>query len=130
MSSPRNLAIREYPGLLTPFLEQLNTETDYVTFINTFILPSAEASTEFLKHWKGDGNYMKSQYGMLSAQLHRSIGEKSNVFVNVAVWESTAAFRRAFQNPEFQQSLSGFPEGTLMFPVILSKVAVPGVCGA
>ncbi|KIN09013.1 hypothetical protein OIDMADRAFT_48849 [Oidiodendron maius Zn] len=123
-----NLIVKEFLGAFTPFESQLEGEAGPITFINTFVLPSTEAVEPFLAHWNDDGAYMKSQYGMLSAQLHRSLGHGSNVFVNVAIWESLDAFRRAFQNPDFQRTFSEFPKGTHMYPLVLTKVAVPGVC--
>jgi hypothetical protein len=50
------------------------------------------------------------------------------MFVNVAEWESTQAFRAAVSGPEFQASLSGYPESAVASPHVF-KVAVPGICG-
>jgi heme-degrading monooxygenase HmoA len=127
MSSITHLDI---PGSSTTFLKQLETETSPVTFINTFVLKSHKDEEQFLANWARDGNYMKSQYGMLSGQLHRSVGEQANIFVNIAIWESTEAFRRAFNDPEFKKHVSGYPCGVIAYPIILSKIAVSGVCVA
>jgi heme-degrading monooxygenase HmoA len=125
-----NLTVHDYPGTTTPFSTQFDNEGGPVTFINTFILPSAEAEALFLAHWHLDSKSMKAQYGMLSGQLHRSVGPNSNIYVNIAIWESIEAFRNAFRSAEFQQSLGGYPKGTVMYPVMLKKQAVPGVCTA
>jgi heme-degrading monooxygenase HmoA len=77
--------------------------------------------------WKADGDSMKRQPGYLSTQLHRGAGG-SHTFVNVAEWESTQAFRAAVSGPEFQASLSGYPESAVASPHVF-KVAVPGICG-
>ncbi|KAH9209017.1 antibiotic biosynthesis monooxygenase [Leptodontidium sp. 2 PMI_412] len=120
----------DIPGSATPFLQETNNDTHAVTIINTFVLKSANDADLFLENWLRDANYMKKQYGMLSTQLHRAVGEESNVFVNIVSWESTEAFRRAFHNPEFQMHIGNFPSGTDVFPVLLKKIAVPGICTA
>lgn len=128
MASQSPLSLLDIPGTSTPFLSQLATDTGPVTFMNTFVLKSSNDEEKFLSNWKLDGNHMKSQYGMLSAQLYRSVGSEGNVFVNVAIWESTGAFRRAFEDPEFRKHAGGYPDGVVAYPVILKKVAVSGVC--
>ncbi|CAG9946211.1 unnamed protein product [Clonostachys rosea f. rosea IK726] len=125
-----NLTLLDVPGTSTPFLSQLETDASPAVFINTFVLRSHKDEEGFLTNWARDGNHMKSQYGMLSGQLHRSVGPEGNIFVNIAVWESTEAFRKAFSDPEFKKYASGYPEGTIAYPVILSRIAVSGVCAA
>jgi heme-degrading monooxygenase HmoA len=83
--------------------------------------PSATESDEVLAKDR--------QPGFISAQLHRGIGG-SRVFVNYAVWESTAHFKRAFTNPEFQSRLGQYPPSAVASPHLFSKVAVPGMCVA
>ena len=83
--------------------------------------PSATESDEVLAKDR--------QPGFISAQLHRGIGG-SRVFVNYAVWESTAHFKRAFTNPEFQSKLGQYPPSAVASPHLFSKVAVPGMCVA
>jgi quinol monooxygenase YgiN len=72
---------------------------------------------------------MKAQPGFISAQLHRGISE-SNILTNIAVWQSTAALKAAFELGSFQESLKVYPEGTIAFPHILKRVAVENVCTA
>lgn len=123
-----NIELLDIPGTATPFLGQLQTDTSPAIFMNTFVIKSHEDEKLFLSNWKRDGGHMKSQPGLLSAQLHRSVGQEGNVFVNIAVWESTDAFRTALANPEFKKHASGYPEGVTAYPVILSKVAISGIC--
>jgi hypothetical protein len=52
------------------------------------------------------------------------------VLVNVAVWESVDAFRRAFSDPEFRARLGDYPPSTVASPHLFTKVAVPGICVA
>jgi quinol monooxygenase YgiN len=126
MTAP--VAFLDVPGTKTPFLSQLQTETSPAIFMNTFVLKYHDDTEQFLTSWERDGNHMKSQYGMLSAQLHRSVGVEGNVFVTIAVWESTGAFRKAFADPEFKKYIAAYPEGVTAYPIVLSKVAVNGVC--
>lgn len=125
-----NLTLLDIPGTKTPFLGQLQLDTSPATFRNTFVIKSHNDEKQFLANWERDGSHMKAQPGLLSAQLHRSVGPEGNVFVNIAVWESTAAFRKAFADPDFKKHAAGYPEGTTAYPIVLSKIAVPGVCVA
>jgi len=54
----------------------------------------------------------------------------SGVFLNVAVWESVAHFRRAFTAPEFRAKLDRYPAGAVASPHLFRKVAVPNICVA
>lgn len=62
---------RDVPGTKTPFLSQLEMNQGPVNFINIFVLESKEKEKDFLQNWERDGNHMKKQPGMLSAQLYR-----------------------------------------------------------
>lgn len=123
---PQNLTVQDLPGIAVTYQQQIGSYDGPITFTNTFMLASPETKETFLAHWVTDAGYMKAQDGMLKAQLHRGVGT-NNVFVNVAVWESAEKFRRAFGNAEFQKSLARCPPDTSMFPVITTKVAVPGL---
>ncbi|KAM5527611.1 hypothetical protein FOXYSP1_19973 [Fusarium oxysporum f. sp. phaseoli] len=125
-----SFSLADIPGTNTPFLGQLQTDTTPAIFINTFVIKSPEDEKKFLDNWIKDASHMKAQPGLLSAQLHRAVGPDPNVFVNIAVWETTAAFRKAFADPNFKKHAAGYPEGTIAYPVILNKIAVPGVCVA
>lgn len=118
----------DVPGTKTPFLSQLQMKQGPVNFINIFVLESKEKEKDFLQNWERDGNHMKKQPGMLSAQLYKGIGEEANIYVNVALWESTEQFHRAFHDPEFKKHLVGFPAGTNVYPLIATKHAMKGVC--
>jgi heme-degrading monooxygenase HmoA len=77
------------------FSEQLEEDVGSVIFINKFNVKPEEAN-QFLKAWEEDATYFKSEPGFISAQLHRGI-VGSGVFVNYAVWESTALFKKALR---------------------------------
>jgi Antibiotic biosynthesis monooxygenase len=72
---------------------------------------------------------MKRQAGFISAQLHRGICA-SCVFLNYAVWESVADFKRAFNQRGFQSHLKNYPPSAVASAHLFTKVAVPGICGA
>jgi heme-degrading monooxygenase HmoA len=110
-----------------PFGKQLGEEQGPIVFMNVFrVSPEYEAG--FMEAWTDDGEFMKRQPGYISTQLHRGIAG-SHTFVNDAHWESTAAFRAAASNPDFQASLSRYPDSAVAAPHIFTRVAVPGICG-
>ena len=108
--------------------DQMGHEAGPVVLINTFNVAAGELD-QLMKAWAGDAALMKRQPGFISTQLHRGIAG-STVLVNVAVWESVDAFRRAFSNPEFQAKLGDYPPSTVGSPHLFTKVAVPGICVA
>lgn len=108
--------------------DQLGDEGGPVILINTFSVPPAECEV-LLAAWEADAGIMKRQPGFISTQLHRGIAG-SGTFLNYAVWDSVAAFRAAFSNPEFRAGLARYPEGTTTSPHLFRRVAVPGICVA
>jgi hypothetical protein len=56
-----------------------------------------ETLDAFVASWTEDANCFKQQPGYICAQLHRGIAG-SGVFLNVAIWESVADYRRAVSN--------------------------------
>jgi hypothetical protein len=70
----------------------------------------------------------KQQPGYISTQLHKGIGE-SGIFINYAVWESVAHFKKAVSNViNPQDPVSAFPPSTMISPHLFKKVAVSGLC--
>ena len=111
-----------------PIERQLGVDASPVVLVNVFTLDNAGEPT-FLKVWQDDAAFMKRRPGFISTQLHRAIGE-SPTYLNYAVWESTAAFRAAFTNPEFVAKLSAYPSSAVASPHLFQKVTVPGICVA
>jgi heme-degrading monooxygenase HmoA len=105
---------------------QLDDTGGPVILINKFTVKPDEAD-QLLSAWTEDAVWMKRQPGFISTQLHRGIAG-SGVFINLAVWESTAHFRAAFTNPEFQAKLKGYPSSAVASPHLFRKVAVSGIC--
>lgn len=108
--------------------DQLKDEGGSVVLVNTFVVPSQDADA-LLAAWTADAGIMKRQPGFVSTQLHRGIAG-SGVFLNYAVWESVAAFRAAFTNPEFRACLADYPGSATVSPHLFRTVAVPGICAA
>lgn len=111
-----------------PIEQQLGVEAGPVVLVNLFSLDASDEPV-FLAAWEDDAAVMKRQPGFISTQLHRAIGD-SPTYLNYAVWETTAAFRAAFANPEFIAKLSAYPSSAVATPHLFQKVAVPGICTA
>jgi heme-degrading monooxygenase HmoA len=111
---------------LTTLREQMTSDSRPVILINKFHVDPGEADA-LLAAWSADAAFMKRQPGFISTQLHRGIAG-SSVFINYAVWESAASFRRAFSQPEFQAGLAQYPESTVAEPHLFQKLAISGIC--
>ncbi|WP_027281951.1 antibiotic biosynthesis monooxygenase family protein [Roseomonas gilardii] len=111
-----------------PLASQLQDEGGPVILINTFTVAPEDAD-KLLAAWADDAALMKRQPGFISTQLHRGIAG-SGVFLNYAVWQSTAHFRAAFENPEFRAKLGAYPASSKASPHLFRKVEVPGICVA
>ncbi len=107
---------------------QMEGEGGPVILINQFNV-APEGVEQLLRAWTEDAAFMKRQSGFISTQLHRGIAG-SCVFINYAVWESVADFKRAFNHPEFQSHLKSYPPSTVASPHLFTKLAVPGICVA
>src|SRR3954463_14093842 len=104
------------------FSSQLEEDVGPIVFVNKFTV-NLEDADEFLKAWEADATYFKSQPGLISAQLHKGIGN-SRTFINYAIWESTAQLKKAVNNMDFQTRLAKYPVSTVISPHIFKKVAV------
>ena len=107
---------------------QLEAEGGPVILINKLSAVPSEME-QLLQAWAVDAAFMKRQPGFISTQLHRGVAG-SCVFINYAVWESVADFKRAFYQPEFQSHLKKYPPSAVASPHLFTKVAVPGLCVA
>ena len=79
-----------------------------------------------MKGWADEAEKFKEQPGFISTQLHRGIGV-SGTFINYAVWESAAHFKKAVNNvmnPD-DNRMSVYPASTVASPHLFKKVAVP-----
>jgi heme-degrading monooxygenase HmoA len=110
------------------FKRQMEEETGPFVLINSYSIDPKEVD-EFLKAFAAVSEAFKRLPGFISAQLHQGIGG-SGTFVNYAVWESMAEFRKTFSDDEVKASLTKFPPSTVAYPHLFAKVAVPGICVA
>ena len=111
-----------------PIERQLAVDASPVVLVNVFTFDQADEHA-LLEAWEHDAQFMRQQPGFISTQLHRAIGE-SPTYLNYAVWETTAAFRAAFTDPEFLARLSDYPSSVVATPHLFRKVAVSGICVA
>jgi len=97
-----------------------------IILINRFSV-NPEDADHFIKTWAAGAAAFKKQPGFISTQLHRGIAG-SGIFVNYAVWESSAAFKKATSNVDVQTILSKYPPSTVASPHLFRNVGVPGIC--
>jgi Antibiotic biosynthesis monooxygenase len=106
---------------------QMEENVGSVILKNKFSV-APEDFDSFLKGWATEAEKFKEQPGFISTQLHKGIGE-SGTFVNYAVWESAAHFKKAVSvvmNPN--DRMSAYPASAVASPHLFKKVAVPGIC--
>jgi len=78
-----------------------------VILINAFEVPGDQAE-QFIAAWEKTRDYLRSQPGYIDTTLHQALTADADFhFVNVARWESAAAFLAATQSPGFQESAIG-----------------------
>jgi heme-degrading monooxygenase HmoA len=112
----------------TPLASQFQEKTGPIVLINTFFVPR-QVMAEFLEFWQDDASFMKASPGFISTQLHRGTAD-SQLVVNIAVWESTAALFRAHSDPKFREKAGKMPDGIVAYPHVYEKIAVENVCVA
>ena len=108
------------------FKQQLEHNSGPVVLMSTFLVPPDQVDS-FLEGFKKQFAIMRKQPGLISAQLHRGIAG-SCLFMNYVIWESTDAFKRGFERPEFQAQLKRYPPGTEVAAFMFQRIAVPGMC--
>lgn len=105
---------------------QLSDTDGSVIPLNVFTLEAQDAEA-FLKAWSAESEFFAKQPGYISTQLHKGVGGNT-MYVNYAVWESTADFAAAFHNPKFKETAKQFPASVIARPHLIRKIAVPGFC--
>ena len=105
---------------------QMEKDVGPVILINKFNV-SPDELDQFVKGWAAEAEKFKEQPGIISTQLHKGIG--SSTFVNYAVWESAALFKKAVSRVmDPNDKMSVYPPSTVASPHLFKKVAVPGIC--
>ena len=103
-------------------------ESTRFSWLNVFTVAPEDADA-LVAAWAHDADFMKAQPGYISTQLHKGLAG-SSTFLNYAVWESVAAFRAAFTNPEFQSRIGQYPDSAIASPHLFRKLAVANHCVA
>ncbi|WP_170561469.1 antibiotic biosynthesis monooxygenase family protein [Ruegeria atlantica] len=108
--------------------DQMQADEGPVVLINLFTV-DANDEDALLKAWSHDADFMKSQKGYISTQLHQGIAG-SSTFVNYAIWQDVKSFRAAFTHPEFQRRIADYPASAVARPHLLKKLTVENHCVA
>lgn len=102
-----------------------------VTLINPFEI-DAEQEQEFLEKWTRATEFLRTQPGFVSSELHRSVEADAHFrFTNVAVWESAEHFRAAINSREFAElaSTMPFPHYPALYDIFLhAGKGEPRIC--
>jgi quinol monooxygenase YgiN len=112
----------------TPMFAQFQAKTGPIVLANVFVVPK-DKSESFLAHWTKQAELMKAQPGFISLQMHQGTAG-SQLFMNIANWESTEALAKALGNPEFQAMSAQVPDDIVSYAHIFQKIAVEGLCEA
>ena len=89
-----------------------------VVLINLFEVP-AGADERFIAAWELARDFLQSQEGYRSTELHRSVGPDAEFrFVNVAEWASPAALQGATAQPDFPGRDMPFPSHPGLYQVV------------
>jgi heme-degrading monooxygenase HmoA len=93
-----------------------------VTLMNGFVVPP-DRDDAFQALWDQTSKYFIAQPGFVSLRLHRAVSpDATHRWVNVANWESEAAYRAAHGTEEFrrvvtQEGWREFPSSPTLFEV-------------
>ncbi len=71
-----------------------------VTLVNRFHVHSGDIDA-FTSIWTAIAKYMEKQDGFVSTRFSRSLDDPTD-FVNVAIWDDEASFRKALAREEFR----------------------------
>src|SRR3546814_12872930 len=79
------------------------------------------------KGWTERAEMMLKQPGLISVQMHRGIAGAS-ILASYVVWESLEAYRAGQAQPDGHDDLEKLD--LTMYPVLVQKIAIPGICVA
>ena len=92
-----------------------------VTLINVFEVPAGKLD-EAVRYWEAARDLLAQQPGYVSTRLHQSLAPQARFqLVNVAVWESPAAFEAAMGTMR-RDLRAAPPEGLAFFPALYRVV--------
>ncbi|MEY2398105.1 MAG: hypothetical protein QOJ00_1279 [Actinomycetota bacterium] len=96
-----------------------------VTLMHSFLVPEGRDDA-FLALWKETSEYFRRQPGFLSLRLHRAVNAGAEYrYVNVARWESDAAYRAPHGSEELralvlQEGWMEFPSSPMLYEVMVA----------
>ena len=102
--------------------------TGRVTLINCFVVPE-ERDEAFHELWTRMSAYFRAQPGFRSLRLHRALSPGAAYrWVNVATWDSAAAFHAAHLGDEFRAAITQpgwdeFPSSPTLYEVVTEHEA-------
>ena len=80
-----------------------------IVLINAFEVPP-EHDEVFVRGWEAARDFLQRQAGYISTRLHQSLDPAARFrFINVAEWQSPAAFQAAMNHPEFAAMRQAMP---------------------
>ena len=89
-----------------------------VVLINPFEVPQGVSDDDFLAGWQRAADYLRTQPGFVNTRLHRAMSSDARFrFVNVAEWESPAAFQAAVTSEGFRQLTGGAMGNAALYQV-------------
>lgn len=78
------------------------------TFVNVFEIPATQVD-DFIADWRARSRLMAGAPGSRGAELLRSTSPTTDFqLINIARWDSMAAFDAATAQPRFREELQGF----------------------
>jgi heme oxygenase (mycobilin-producing) len=96
---------------------------DAVVLINAFEVPPGEDEA-FLDGWEQARAVLREQPGYVATRLHRSLSPSADFrFVNVALWQSAEAFRRATSTTAFQAASLPYTSHPSLYEVVRTDEA-------
>jgi heme-degrading monooxygenase HmoA len=94
-----------------------------LVLINAFEVPAGR-DEDFIRGWEAARDYLEAQPGYVDTALHQAISPDADFrFVNIARWESAAAFQAAVQSPAFREvseALAEFRAHPALYRVVRS----------
>lgn len=104
--------------------------TAEVTLINAFEVPEGREA-EVIAAWEAAHDFLSRQEGYIDTRLHRALGPEARfTLVNLARWESPAAFRTAAEKMRRRASFPGSRGWASIPRSTRSSATIPGRPGS
>ncbi|WP_420413268.1 antibiotic biosynthesis monooxygenase family protein [Roseibium sp.] len=118
-------ALALFAGLAGPITQTALAEnaqtSDAVTLINAFEVRAKDVDAT-IAAWKKARDFLQTQPGYIDTKLHRAIMPKAKFqLINIAKWESPAAFKAAISNFHKSPDATKF-RGVIFYPALYVPV--------